>query len=191
MFAENGSTNVSVEAICTLAGYTRGAFYSNFSSVDDLFFALYQDRSAKVLAQLDQIRHPSARPELAAQPEPAESIVHRVLDALPVDREWFLLRSVVMAQALHRPDLAATLHQHGQAFQVAVQPLLVAAVTRAGRELLVEPEIFTQAVVAAHVGAVSQAVLYDDPTRVREVTVRGTLLGLSAPAANCPTSSGR
>jgi len=46
LFAERGFGQVSIEQICEAAGYTRGAFYSNFDSVDELFFALYSERAA-------------------------------------------------------------------------------------------------------------------------------------------------
>jgi AcrR family transcriptional regulator len=36
VFAERGFHGASVEDICERAGFTRGAFYSNFSSKDDL-----------------------------------------------------------------------------------------------------------------------------------------------------------
>lgn len=40
VFAEVGLEGASVEAVCERAGFTRGAFYSNFDSKDELFFAL-------------------------------------------------------------------------------------------------------------------------------------------------------
>jgi len=40
VFAEVGMDAASVEAICERAGFTRGAFYSNFESKDELFLAL-------------------------------------------------------------------------------------------------------------------------------------------------------
>ena len=40
VFAEVGLDAASVEAICERAGFTRGAFYSNFESKDELFLAL-------------------------------------------------------------------------------------------------------------------------------------------------------
>ena len=36
VFAEDGFGRVSVEDVCERAGYTRGAFYSNFSSLDEV-----------------------------------------------------------------------------------------------------------------------------------------------------------
>lgn len=40
VFAEVGLGEASVEAICERAGFTRGAFYSNFESKDELFVEL-------------------------------------------------------------------------------------------------------------------------------------------------------
>ncbi|MER7798218.1 TetR/AcrR family transcriptional regulator [Microbacterium sp. NPDC096154] len=40
VFAEVGLGEASVEAVCERAGFTRGAFYSNFESKDDLFLEL-------------------------------------------------------------------------------------------------------------------------------------------------------
>ena len=40
VFAERGFGGASVEAIAAEAGYTRGAFYSNFASKEELFVAL-------------------------------------------------------------------------------------------------------------------------------------------------------
>ena len=40
VFAERGIIGASVEEICEAAGFTRGAFYSNFADKDDLVLAL-------------------------------------------------------------------------------------------------------------------------------------------------------
>src|SRR5690606_3739844 len=45
VFAAKGFGRVSIEEICEAAGYSRGAFYSNFASLDELFFALYRERA--------------------------------------------------------------------------------------------------------------------------------------------------
>ena len=40
VFAERGIIGASVEEICEAAGFTRGAFYSNFADKDELVLAL-------------------------------------------------------------------------------------------------------------------------------------------------------
>ena len=47
VFVERGFVGASVEAITEAAGFTRGAFYSNFSSKAQLFAELLQDRVYK------------------------------------------------------------------------------------------------------------------------------------------------
>ncbi|MFC9355228.1 TetR/AcrR family transcriptional regulator, partial [Rhodococcus sp. NPDC057014] len=42
VFAENGFGRSTVEQICERGGYTRGAFYSNFASLDEMFFAMWE-----------------------------------------------------------------------------------------------------------------------------------------------------
>jgi AcrR family transcriptional regulator len=44
VFVERGFAGASVEAIATEAGYSRGAFYSNFESKEQLFAELLQQR---------------------------------------------------------------------------------------------------------------------------------------------------
>jgi AcrR family transcriptional regulator len=43
VFAEQGIGGASIEAITTAAGFTRGAFYSNFADKDDLVTAMLAD----------------------------------------------------------------------------------------------------------------------------------------------------
>jgi AcrR family transcriptional regulator len=45
VFVERGFQGASVEAIAEEAGYTRGAFYSNFASKEDLFAELLQEQA--------------------------------------------------------------------------------------------------------------------------------------------------
>ena len=43
MFEEQGIGGASIEAIAATAGFTRGAFYSNFKSKDELIIAMLED----------------------------------------------------------------------------------------------------------------------------------------------------
>jgi AcrR family transcriptional regulator len=54
VFLQRGLQSSSVEEIAAEAGYTRGAFYSNFDSKDELFVELLQDRVYHRYAQMAQ-----------------------------------------------------------------------------------------------------------------------------------------
>src|SRR6059058_5337106 len=52
VFVERGFVGSSVEAIAEEAGYTRGAFYSNFQTKEHLFAELLQQRVYTQYAQM-------------------------------------------------------------------------------------------------------------------------------------------
>jgi AcrR family transcriptional regulator len=47
VFEEQGSGGASIEAIVAAAGFTRGAFYSNFASKDELIIAMLEEHVAQ------------------------------------------------------------------------------------------------------------------------------------------------
>jgi AcrR family transcriptional regulator len=55
LFTERGFAKTSVEDIVARAGYTRGAFYSNFRDKDDVFFALMDERLEQRSTQVAEI----------------------------------------------------------------------------------------------------------------------------------------
>src|SRR5438874_8951132 len=62
VFEEQGIGGASIEAIAAAAGFTRGAFYSNFKSKDELIIAMLEDhveqsirRNMEILAQHDNL----------------------------------------------------------------------------------------------------------------------------------------
>jgi AcrR family transcriptional regulator len=50
-FSADGFHATSLDAVADEAGYTKGAVYSNFSSKEDLFFAVYERRVDRSLAE--------------------------------------------------------------------------------------------------------------------------------------------
>jgi len=177
VFDETGTTAVSVEAIVTRAGFTRGAFYSNFRSVDELFFAVYEQQAALVSellgGMLDDAR--------AAEHPSLDDVVRGVVAGLPPEEKWYAIRSVLITRARHDETVNRLLREHTDHFHDTLQPLLVGSLARIGLRPTVDPALFTRAVVAAHVGAVSQSVLHDDTEQVRVTAVEGCILGLTEP----------
>src|ERR1700732_1134288 len=54
VFADKGFGQVRIEDVCAAAGYTRGAFYSQFDSLEELFFTLYDDRAHVIASQVTE-----------------------------------------------------------------------------------------------------------------------------------------
>jgi AcrR family transcriptional regulator len=68
VFEEQGIGGASIEAIAAAAGFSRGAFYSNFTSKDELIIAMLEDHVAQTIRRnLDLLaRHKSIDDFIAA-----------------------------------------------------------------------------------------------------------------------------
>jgi len=72
LIGERGVDAVSVQQIATAAGYTKGAFYSNFASKDEMATALLDEVFARVIARIDE--------HLAGEGEPRDEVRQTAAD---------------------------------------------------------------------------------------------------------------
>lgn len=186
LFETSGTIGQSVEDICARAGFTRGAFYSNFTSVDQLYLALHEEQAAKVWERL----HHALDAQLTGESQAAtlDDAVGFLLDSLPDSREWFSLRSVLLARAAADPAFAArmTLDDGRVGRELGDRFVALAAVHH--RVPVVDAAVLAKAVVAAHVGAVSQAPVDACGALTQRLTIAAVIRGLTVDSAS---SSGR
>lgn len=102
VFAEVGMDAASVEMICERAGFTRGAFYSNFESKDELFLALITQLAA---AKLDEVAG-RVRDLTPAVPMDTAALVRQVVGVSLGERMEPQLISEIRTQAMRDPRLA-------------------------------------------------------------------------------------
>src|SRR5262245_46833641 len=98
-FAERGFHGASVEDVCERAGFSRGAFYSNYSSKTELFIALYLRQSERIIDALDKGAFPVAdvaHGDLGA-------VVTGAMTAVPHDRRFFLINAEFALHAVRNP----------------------------------------------------------------------------------------
>ena len=119
VFAREGFGRSTVEQVCEAAGFTRGAFYSNFTSLDELFLEMWAQESAALLGRLDGVSADDV-----PQVEDVRSGVERVLEALPIDTEWFQITAEFTAHAVRTPGLAQVMAQREDAIQQALFPVI-------------------------------------------------------------------
>jgi AcrR family transcriptional regulator len=62
LFVARGFGRTSLDAVADEAGYTKGAVYSNFASKEDLFFAVYERRVERFLAEAERTLGAEADP---------------------------------------------------------------------------------------------------------------------------------
>lgn len=151
VFAEEGFGRSTVEQVCSRAGYSRGAFYSNFSTLDELFLAMWEQRSADHVTRMREAFEASAQesaPDL-------EGVVAHLLRAVPLDEEWYRVSAEFTAHALRSPDLRRVIADRERAIAESTLPFLLKALAGIGR-VVPDPEALSQALVAVHDGTALQ-----------------------------------
>ncbi|MET7771855.1 TetR/AcrR family transcriptional regulator [Nocardia sp. NPDC005366] len=161
-FAEEGFGHASVERICDRAGFTRGAFYSNFDSLDELFLAIWEQRSA---AMLDDVR--AALDGIAADGvRDIRDAIDRLEAAVPLDEAWFRISAEFTAHALRTPALRNAMAAREEAIVAALIPTVLDALARLGRTVA-DPVALGQAIVAVHDGTAIQVLMEPRDSRIR------------------------
>lgn len=138
VFAEVGLDAASVEAICERAGFTRGAFYSNFDSKDELFLELATRVSNQ---KLEAVSARARALEVATdRPTRPAEIVGRLLDIESDDRQGVLLLSEIRNHSLRDAALSASYLAWEDAMTGRVATLIDDLVRASGLEVRLPPE---------------------------------------------------
>ena len=130
VFARRGMQQATIEEVAEHAGFTKGAFYANFESKEELFLAMLDDRFAKHLEEIDRVLASDAEPEDQARAGAANFV-----DFISSDPEWERLffefsayasrnekfRTELAARRRHLQERMAELYRR-RAEQLGVEP---------------------------------------------------------------------
>ena len=99
-FVQGGFHATSLDQIAADAGYTKGAVYSNFASKEDLFFAVYERRAARMVAEMER--------QLADDPQAGlDRISADTTGRVNRDDGWLATFFEFWAHAIRHPELRA------------------------------------------------------------------------------------
>ena len=135
VFVASGVQGASVEQICSHAGFTRGAFYSNFDSKEQLFLAVLADqyeRRAQRLQENSALLTPLLRGTGAPVTlEATTRLIEEYFAPTGEEPTWFALETEFMLLAMRDPSIAPGFVDfigrfRGQLGQL-VEPLVMAA----------------------------------------------------------------
>jgi AcrR family transcriptional regulator len=160
VFLRSGLQGSSVEEIAAEAGYTRGAFYSNFSGKDELFVELLHARVYDRYAQMAQ----NAEQQPGAPRERLRWGIERMRDMYEEDEgDWlFRLWLECLTQATRDDEfrkLAATFWTGNRALMTEQTSDVFKEV---GRKPPLPPEQIATAMIALDVGLVVQHMVDPD-----------------------------
>jgi AcrR family transcriptional regulator len=167
IFARDGFEAARLEDIAGLAGYTRGAFYANFQSKEDIFFALLERWVSQRIFEVDAL--------LAQQESPGKLLraLREHYAQIAQDRRLALLSLEFKLFAIRHPEAHARLRARQRRLRVSGGDLLRRIARVAGRTL---PISCTAA--ATGFGALSSALSLEhlvDHTMVSDQDIRHLL----------------
>ncbi|MDT3396595.1 TetR/AcrR family transcriptional regulator [Streptomyces sp. B1866] len=158
-FAEHGFQATTIEQVCARAGYTRGAFYSNFSSKEELFLALFDEHSEQTVRRLTALVDAIPADDLTV-----ERLVEQVCRVEPDERDWYLVTTEFTLHAIRDPQAAWVLAQHDARLRAELARGLTTHLGRAGLALTVDADDLARLLIALREGGLAQS--YVEPDRL-------------------------
>jgi AcrR family transcriptional regulator len=146
LFTARGFHATSVDEIALEAGYTKGAVYSNFESKEDLFFAIYERRATRVVAEYERtIRE-------AGTVDGIERLITQAARRNSKEDGWLAVFFEFWAHVVRRPEL----RERFAKIHARVLEPIVSGIERLmeehGIQLPVETRQYTVAVYAMSLG---------------------------------------
>ena len=182
-FAERGIIGASVEEICESAGFTRGAFYSNFTDKDELVVALLR---TEIDNQYQAAEHAITAMKTAADSDTsAEKLVSIALTAFEeagrAGRGWILTQQELLLYAARVPKVREAYLAYSDECLKQFSSLIGDAIVYAGREFTVSFEDAVMLLGAAHQQVHLTALLNGEPPDSRPMGV--LLLAITRPTS--------
>jgi AcrR family transcriptional regulator len=167
IFAQDGFEAARLEDIASGAGYTRGAFYANFESKEDIFFALFEEWVRERIESLTNA--------LRLHSNPSEKLValRTHYAELATDRRLVLISMEFKLFALRHPEAHARLRSRHRRIRASFAELFSEVMDALGKSI---PIAYPAA--SACLGAVAQGLLLEhllDPKTLSDGDVRHVL----------------
>lgn len=149
-FAELGFHAATIPEICRRAGYTHGAFYSNFTSKDELFFALFDRHATKLVERLAGL---AAQADARSIDELAD-LMSQIDDD---ERAWYLVSTEFTLYAIRDPRAAQRLAEHDAKVRAQVVRVIETMLRRTGRTATVDLDRLARLLIAIREGGLAQS----------------------------------
>ena len=157
VFAEKGIEGASVEELCAAAGFTRGAFYSNFATKTDLALAMYEDHigqlAERLNGQLDQWLRPGGL-------EPT-AVVERVLEGMAdftSDTVWHSVRLELLLAARRSERVRTVVAEQRKVLADAVTAALVRVADAQNADFTVDAAELARLLLAVYDGRLNEQI---------------------------------
>lgn len=169
LIAERGVNGSTVVQICERAGFTRGAFYSNFSTKDELCLALLRRQLEHYLQALGAAAATLTADGDAKSPPGEDERVARALElflaAAGDDSRGLLVRMEMRLHALRTPTFRRPMLRIEAELVRRIGAIMTRAVERLGLRLRMPPRQVVTRLHAAYEAQASAAMMLSRPLR--------------------------
>lgn len=182
VLAREGIQGASVEHICDQAGFTRGAFYSNFSSKDDLVLALFHREREIMFDSLREAADPSSLAEMDVT-DAVGLIFDRFLLLQPPDRDGYLVHAEFELREVRDDAVGREFNAAWRQVKQEFQDVMVAVLEALGLRLTIDAEHAAIILMGTYDTALREALIEDRPIDLDllRVTVPGLLISATEP----------
>ncbi len=153
VFVERGLHRTSVEAIAERAGFTRGAFYSNFASKEELFAELLQSTVYRAYREMGEAQLASEGP-LPTSRETAKTLAR--IQAHRDGRWMFRLWLELLLEAARDERMRALAVEFWRSNRELIARIVERRFADSGREPPLPPKTFASALIAMDIGLAIQ-----------------------------------
>lgn len=177
VFSRYGLEAATIDQVAAEAGYTKGAFYANFNSKEELFLVMLDERFARELQRLDQM--------LAGTDEPLEEAMAAAADFIHFasDEDWPRLYFQFVAHAVHDDEFREELATRMRAMRARLTELFARWKENSGQEPPIPQENITAMTCFMADGFLIDRIIEPDLSEELYTTMVGVFLrGLQAMA---------
>jgi AcrR family transcriptional regulator len=157
LFAQRGFRDASIDDVAEDAGFTKGAFYANFASKEDLFLAMLDEHFARRVQEIERL--------VAADGTDAEKAMQAGADfnrMLSSDPEWQRLLFEFTAYAVRNDEFRAELVARSQALRGRLSAALATRAEQLGIESTIPVDELALMIGAMARGVAAERLLEGD-----------------------------
>lgn len=166
-FVARGVAGSSVEEISEAAGFTRGAFYSNFADKDDLVVAVLRAEAARIIEAVAATEIADAGAEVAAAGDDVGPLVDLFVTRSGLDGDFYLLQTELTLYAIRERHRAKVLDEAVADLEHQVRRSVAAAIARIDREPLIDVDILVDALTGVFHHGARDSQMHGDPHHTR------------------------
>lgn len=168
-FARQGYGAVSIDGLTEAAGYSRGAFYANYASKQELLLELLAEVHESEIRAWEQ---------LASEADDADGMFAAMevrFNEFSRRKDWWLLQGELQLHAQRDAEFGAKYQQYSQEVMGKVEAMLATCAGRIAGGLVLDTRLAALALRALSLGIMFETTQHSDPGKVLVIVMRGLL----------------